>query len=73
MLVLSLAIPNRRQIVVCAVSVEVSETSRIRAALPALLDGLMIDGISLRGESLDALPDPLPFPRYHQISPSSGR
>lgn len=73
MLVLALDVPNKRQIVVCAISIEVGAKNRIRTELPALLDGLMIDGTSLRGESLNALPDPLPFPRYYQIAPSSGR
>jgi hypothetical protein len=72
MLVLALAIPDKQQIVVCIISIAASEKLRIRAALPWLLDGLEIDGVSLRGESLDVLPNPLPFPRYHQ-TPSMGR
>jgi hypothetical protein len=65
-LVLALAIPNEPKVVVCTISTTTANKMRIREALPWLLDGLMIDGTSLRGESLSILPDPLPFPRYHQ-------
>lgn len=73
MLVLAVSVPNQQQVVVCTISMEVGETSQIRTALPYLLDGLMIEGTSLRGASLSVLPDPLPFPRYYQMSQSSGR
>jgi hypothetical protein len=64
--VLALAIPDQPQVVVCTISTTVANKSRIRESLPWVLDGLQIEGTSLRGESLDILPNPLPFPRYNQ-------
>ncbi len=63
-LVIALAIPGMGKVVVCNISAPTAQSERIRAMLPDLLDDLTIDGTSLDGKALDALPNPLPFPRY---------
>jgi hypothetical protein len=63
-LVLALALAGKQKVVVCNLSVPVSQASRIRSVTPEILDGLTIDGEALDGAALNVLPDPLPFPRY---------
>jgi hypothetical protein len=63
-LVLALALPGEKKVVVCNVSVPASQAGRIRTSLPLLLDGLKVNGTTLHGSALAALPDPLPFPHY---------
>ncbi|MEP7291166.1 MAG: hypothetical protein ABI835_05255 [Chloroflexota bacterium] len=68
--VLALALPNQEKVVICNVSSAMSQANRIRASLPQLLAGLMIDGTTLDSTSLDTLPDPLMFPLYSRSSPN---
>ena len=70
-IVLAVAIPDEHRIVACNISATMGEASRIRATLPDLLNGLMVDGQSLTSAALAILPDPLRFPRYSR-SPSDG-
>ncbi len=63
-LVLALSLPNVQRVVFCTISVPAAQADRIRAQIPQLMDGLTINGTKLDGTALDALPDPLPFPRY---------
>jgi hypothetical protein len=72
-LVLAVAIPGERKVVVCNISVAASQADRIRAALPELLGGLTVNGREMNGNALDALPDPLPFPRYNIVSGTDNR
>jgi hypothetical protein len=65
-IVLAVTVPNEDKILVCNISAPMAHASRIRAALPRVLDGLAVDGTPLSGESLAALPDPLPFPYYRR-------
>jgi hypothetical protein len=64
-IVLAVAVPEEHQIVACNISAVVAQAHRIRAALPELLNGLMIDGYTLNSTGLAVLPDPFQFPRYH--------
>lgn len=65
-MVLAVAVPNadkpRPSLVVCNISVPNDREGVLRTALPFILDGLSIDGITLDGDALQTLPDPLPFP-----------
>ncbi len=77
--VLALAIPGQQKVVVCNISSPTDRASQIRAMLPQLFAGLQINGQTLPDVPLDALPDPLPFPRYrpantvsHQMNVSGG-
>lgn len=63
-IVLAVALPGEQRIVACNISAAMSQAYRIRASLPRLLDGLMIEGHTLANSALDVLPDPLQFPRY---------
>ena len=67
-LVIAMAVPNMRKVVVCNLSIPAAQTSRIRASIPYLLDGMSINGQVFKGKSLDTLPDPLAFPRYSLTS-----
>lgn len=66
-----IAVETSRQddLVVINVSMPASEESRVREMLPEVLDGLRINGVEMDGDSLDILPDPLPFQDYN-ASPS---
>ncbi len=71
-LVLALALSKEPpRVVVCNVSVPASQAGRIRAMVPDLLDGLTINGRVFDGNTLAALPDPLPFPAYSIASVST--
>lgn|GEM_PF-1314598 len=73
-IVLAVAVPGKQRIVACNISAAVAQAHRIRAALPQLLNGLMIDGMTLSSTGLSALPDPLQFPRYQlRYDPSDKR
>lgn len=63
-LVLAVALPDERKVVACNLSISAGQANRIREMLPQLLDGLTIAGSIMSGDGLDALPEPLPFPRY---------
>lgn len=63
-IVLAVALPGEQRIVACNISATMSQAYRIRASLPRLLNGLMIEGYTLTSDALDVLPDPLQFPRY---------
>jgi hypothetical protein len=56
-------------LVVINVSMPASEEMRVRDMLPEVLDGLRINGITMDGNALDILPDPLPFP-YREDAPN---
>jgi hypothetical protein len=72
-LVLGVYLPELSKLVACSVSAPRDQAERIRAMLPTLLDGLTINEISLDGQALEQLPDPLEFPRHPQadIAPAS--
>ncbi len=64
-LVLAVEVPDENKVVAINISAPMSQANRIRAALPTLLDGLMVGSNRLSGAALDSLPDPLTFPRYN--------
>lgn len=65
MLVMAVALPNSKMLVI-NVSVppdyDESEAGILRDLVPAMLDGMTVNQAVMRGEGLDALPDPLVFP-----------
>jgi hypothetical protein len=67
-LVLAIALSDEQKVVVCNLSVPGGQADRIREMTPQVLDGLTVDGEALDGATLEALPDPLPFPRYSLAS-----
>lgn len=62
-LVIAVAVPGQN-VVFCTISAPMMQAGRIRAQLGQLLDGMTINMTTLHGSGLNALPDPLPFPRY---------
>jgi len=71
-IVLAVAVPDEQKVVVINISAPMSQANRIRAALPGLLDGLMIASTQLNKTALETLPDPFPFPRYNRSSYTGG-
>ncbi|MDL1883573.1 hypothetical protein FBR01_07970 [Anaerolineae bacterium CFX8] len=63
-MLIALVLPGARQMVVCNISSPVSESTRIRAMLPAILGSMTVNSVRLGAAALDALPDPLIFPLY---------
>jgi hypothetical protein len=63
-LVIGVAVPDLQRLVVANVSVPLGREAALRAAPPAVLDGLTINAITFDGSALQSLPDPLPFPDF---------
>lgn len=61
-IVLAVETESERRLVVCNINMPDSEAERVRDMLPAVLDGLTIDGEPMDGAGLEVLPDPLEFP-----------
>lgn len=61
-LVLGVILPGINGLIACNISAPSDQSDRIREQLPQLLEGLEINGIILDSESLNQLPDVLPFP-----------
>ncbi len=66
-IVVGVVADRSNRLVACSISAPADQSDRIREALPQLLDGLMINGQVLAGDSLNTLPNPLHFPT-HQSS-----
>lgn len=52
----------QNRLVASSISAPKTQTDRIRAYVPELLDGIIINDTILNSDSLDVLPDPLTFP-----------
>jgi hypothetical protein len=71
-MVLAVAVPDRQaaeagarpQLVVCNISVPHGRAETLRDRLPRVLNGLTIEGAVMESAALEALPDPLVFPRF---------
>lgn len=61
-LLIALALPDLRKLLVCSFSAPKADTSRIRLMVPRLLEGFALNGIPMSVSALEALPDPLIFP-----------
>lgn len=70
-LLLAIGMPDRRNLVVCHVSMPESHSSRLRPLLPDLLSSLVVNGEAIDGTALHNLPDPLVFPVDEPISARS--
>lgn len=62
-LVLAVELAGTNKLIVCNISIPGNQVARIREVLPRLLDELAINGANLTGAGLNALPNPLSFPR----------
>lgn len=62
-MVIGVAVPQTRKLVVCNISTPPQDAHRIRRILPSVLASLTVNGVAMDESALDALPDPLPFPR----------
>ncbi|TVR18472.1 MAG: hypothetical protein EA396_15055 [Anaerolineaceae bacterium] len=61
--VLGVLLPDAEQLIAASISAPKDQAYRVRAQIPRLLDGLMVNGVLLSGETLDeTLPYPLSFP-----------
>jgi len=60
--VIGVFLPDRHKLLVINVSMVDSQVDEVRASLPTLFAGFMIDGIEMGGAALDILPEPLDFP-----------
>lgn len=69
-IVLGIAEPRSGQLITCNISAPIAQAERIRAHLPALLDGLVVNGVTLSGTELNSLPDPFEFPYQDTGLPS---
>lgn len=61
-LVIGIYLPERDKLLAMNISMPESETGRVRAMLPQLFSGFVIDGVELGGDALSGLPQPLVFP-----------
>lgn len=64
-MVLAIALPDQQHLLVCNISAPPDYRTReggLRATIPAILDGLTVDGIELEGADLNDLLNPLNFP-----------
>lgn len=61
-LVLALALPGDEHLLAINISAPAGSGARMRALLPELFNGLVINGRPLANTALHNLPDPLPFP-----------
>ncbi|MBL8148230.1 MAG: hypothetical protein JNL34_17775 [Anaerolineae bacterium] len=61
-LVIGVYLPKRDALLAANISMPAHEVERVRAMLPQLFAGFVIDGVELGGEALDSLPQPLVFP-----------
>lgn len=61
--VLGVILPGETQLIAASISAPKDQAHRVRAQIPRLLDGLMVNDVLLSGETLDeTLPYPLSFP-----------
>ena len=60
---LAVAIPTPKRLVVCNFSSPAAQASQIRLMLPQILSTLTINGVALDSDALHNLPDPLQFPK----------
>jgi hypothetical protein len=77
-MVLAVAVPDTGKLVVCNVSVPESDVDRVAHELPAIFDGLTIDGRVMDVADLESLLNSLRFPSYEvtqdltlQVTPTS--
>lgn len=61
-MLIAIAIPDTKRMVVCNVTSPASEAGRIRDILPIIFSSLTLNGIQLDVSALRQLPDPLVFP-----------
>ncbi|MBC8098456.1 MAG: hypothetical protein H7Y11_03360 [Armatimonadetes bacterium] len=62
-LVIGIAIPEHDLLLSCSISAPYAQRNRIRALLPALLNGLTMNEVVFTGDALQTLPATLPFPQ----------
>ncbi len=68
-IVIGILDPQTNRLVTVSMSAPQDQQTRIRAMLPVLLDGLVINDYTLSGMVLDdILPNPLVFPRHNRTS-----
>ncbi len=63
-LLLAMGLPNTHKLIVCHVSAPTDQSDRIREMLPEILSSLTVNDHPVDPAALQALPDPLVFPRF---------
>lgn len=71
-IVIGVYLPERDKLLAANISMPAHETERVRAMLPQLFAGFVIDGVELGGEAMDSLPQPLVFPTGPDDLPRPG-